>query len=354
MTLQAPHAPVRFQTAPGPRTCGPCVPLMVLEPGRPRPRHRTVAELPELLEAGDVVVLNDSATLPASLHGRTREGAPLELRLFGPVPGSPWRAVLFGAGDWRQDTDLRPPPPVVRPGERLSLAGGLDATVAGVDARHPRLLEVRFDLGGDALLAALYAHAQPVRYRYLAAATAIGDHQTTYAGRPWSVELPSAGRPLSPALLTRLRARGVAVVALTHGAGLSATGDPELDAVLPLPERSHLPAETVAAVVRARAGGHRVLAVGTSVVRALEGRVAEAGELLPGEAVTAHILGPGVPLRVVDGVLAGLHEPGESHYRLLQAFVPEERLRAATVEAAALGYLNHEFGDSSLTWRHRP
>lgn len=352
MTLQTAPAPVRFRTAPGPRPCGPCVPLMVLDPAREAPRHQTVAELPGLLEAGDVVVLNDSGTLPASLHGRTDRGEPVELRLMGPLPGLPWRAVLFGAGDWREDTDHRAAPPPVAPGEVLRLGAGLEATVVSVDPEHPRLLEVRFDGPEAAVWAALYASGQPVRYRYLDRATRLGDHQTTYAGRPWSVELPSAGRPLSPALLSRLRERGVHVVALTHGAGLSATGDPALDALLPLPERSDLPPATVRAVEAARAGGHRVLAVGTSVVRALEGRIAEAGALLPGEAITAHILGPGVPLRVVDGVLAGLHEPGESHYRLLQAFAPEDRLRAAAAEAAALGYLNHEFGDSSLTWRH--
>ncbi|MEM1414972.1 MAG: S-adenosylmethionine:tRNA ribosyltransferase-isomerase, partial [Myxococcota bacterium] len=170
-------------------------------------RHARVDALPELLGEGDLLVLNDSATLPASLRGTLR-GAPIELRLAGAEgPGAfpaRWTGVLFGAGDWRDDTEDRPSPPPVRVGDRLRF-GTLEARVAEVLAP----LRVRFDRSGDALAEALYAHARPVQYRHLLAPLALGDVQTPYAARPWSVEMPSTGRPLAWPLLRELEARGV-------------------------------------------------------------------------------------------------------------------------------------------------
>src|SRR5262249_52962794 len=142
------------------------------------------------------------------------------------------------------------------------------------------------------------------------------------ASRPWAMEMPSAGRPLTWELLVRLARAGVATATLTHAAGISSTGDAQLDRLLPLPERYERPAQTVERVTQTRARGGRVIAVGTSVVRALEGCVAERGGLIAGPGVTAHRLELGSPLRVVDGLLTGMHEPTASHYALLQAFVP--------------------------------
>jgi S-adenosylmethionine:tRNA ribosyltransferase-isomerase len=156
--------------------------------------------------------------------------------------------------------------------------------------------------------------------------------------------MPSAGRPLTWGLLAALRARGVRLAALTHAAGLSASGDPTLDAALPLPERYDLPESTAQAVRDARAPGGRVVAVGTTVVRALEG--AARNGLRAGEGVAELRIGPGFEPRVVNAVLSGMHEAGESHYELLRALVPDELLRRAA--EAASDYLAHEFGDSCL------
>ena len=163
--------------------------------------------------------------------------------------------------------------------------------------------------------------------------------QTPYAGRPVAVEMPSAGRPLDQALREAVRARGARIVALTHAAGLSSTGDPALDAALPLPERYEVPAPTWRAVEQAC----RVIAVGTSVVRALEN--AARGPLA---GVTELRLGAGTELRVVQGLLSGMHEPGESHFELMAAFAAPSLLRRAQEHGARQGYRNHEFGDSTL------
>jgi S-adenosylmethionine:tRNA ribosyltransferase-isomerase len=140
----------------------------------------------------------------------------------------------------------------------------------------------------------------------------------------------------------------VRLAALTHAAGLSATGDPALDAALPLAESYELPPETVTAIDETRAAGGRVVAVGTTVVRALEGAVAERGRLIPGPGTTDLHIRPGFRARVVQGLMTGLHEPGSSHLDLLGAFVGRPLLDQAYAHAAAAGYLGHELGDTSL------
>jgi S-adenosylmethionine:tRNA ribosyltransferase-isomerase len=321
--------------------------LLVLEGRSGRLHDRAVTDLPELLAPGDLLVLNDAATLPASLRGTTAAGDEVELRLAGPPAGDRWPAVLFGAGDWRTRTEDRAAPPRVAPGERLRF-GELGAEVVSVALLSPRLVEVRFDREGEALWRALYAVGRPVQYAYHDHDLALWTVQTAYAARPWAVEMPSAGRPLGWRVLGALRRRGVELAWLTHAAGLSSTGDPVLDAALPLPEQYELPERTVAAVSRARRDGRRVLAVGTTVVRALEGAARQAGGLRAGPGVTALVLSERTRPLVVDGLVTGIHAPGESHFRLLGAFAPAAALAAAARHADARGYRPHVLGDLAL------
>jgi len=280
---------------------------------------------------------------------RTTSGRSHELRLAGPPRAGRWPAVLFGEGDWRIDTDRRPAPDVVRAGERLVLDDGTSLRIVSVSDWSPRLLTVHFDRSDAEVWPLLYRLGRPVQYAYVPQAVALPQVQTSYAGRPWAVEMPSAGRPLTWLLLFALRRRGVAIVALTHAAGLSATGDPLLDARLPLRERYEIPVATVAAIDAALDHGHRVLAVGTSVVRALEGNAAaNAGVLVPGPGETDLILGPTFSPRIVAGVLSGVHEPGSSHHALLGAFAPADLLARAHAHAVATDLRIHEFGDSTL------
>jgi len=323
--------------------------LLLLDVANGTIGDRRPAELPGLLHAGDLLVLNDAATLPASLRGSAgaRQEA-IELRLLGREPDGSWRAVAFGAGDWTTPTERRAAPPLLRAGARLQL-GALSGQIEEVSALSPRLWRVRFDLEGAAFWSALYRSGRPVQYSYLARPLELWDVQTAYGAQPWAVEAPSAGYPLDASLLLALRQRGVQLASITHAAGLSATGDPEIDAALPLAERTLVPERTVAAIAGARAAGRRVLAVGTSVVRALEGRALEGGgELRAGEATTSLLLGPGYRCQIVDGLLTGMHDPSESHYALLQAFAPRELLDRAHAQAEAWGYLGHEFGDACL------
>ena len=303
-----------------------------------------VSALPDLLDPGDLVVVNDAATFPASLSLASGGGAPIEVRLLEERPGR-FFAVAFGEGDWRTDTEARPPPPELGPGDRLvdPESGEHVATVTGVDRRSPRLVEVRF--AGDPW-ALIYRFGRPIQYSYLEDDLELWSVQTGYASRPVAAEMPSAGRPLSWSLIAAMRHRGIEVVALTHAAGISSTGDRELDAMLPLPERYSIPASTAVAVNQARG---RVVAVGTTAVRALESAAREGGgRIVAGPGLATLRIEPDTPLLAADALITGLHDWGGSHWRLLEAFAGGAELERAWQAAAAAGFRAHELGDLAI------
>jgi S-adenosylmethionine:tRNA ribosyltransferase-isomerase len=322
--------------------------LIVVDPATGRLALRSFAALPDFVPGGSLVVVNDAATLPASLRGRTSDGKPVEARLIA-SDGGPWRAVLFGAGDWTTRTEHRPAPPAVKAGERLLFDGPLQAHVERLDPASDRLVTLRFDATGDALYAALYRSGRPVQYAHLDAPLPLWHVQTAFAARPWASEMPSAGRPLSWELILSMRARGVRFASITHAAGLSSTGDDRLDAALPLRESYDVPPATALAVQETRARHRPVVAIGTTVVRALEASaLAGAGSVQAGKSETDLRIDAHHPLRAVDAILTGMHEPGTSHAALLEAFAPAGLLDRAFTAADDAGFLGHEFGDSML------
>lgn len=327
--------------------------LLVIDAATGAVRDEEVRDLVSELRAGDVVVVNDAATLPASLPGFVGD-APVELRLLSLVHGQTWHAVLFGEGDWHTRTEHRAPPPRVAVDDVIAF-DGVAARVVEVSLLSPRLLTVCFEAQGagvlqeSALWAALYRIGRPVQYAHVERDLELWHTQTAYAARPWAVELPSAGRPLRWPLLQALRDKGVDVVTLTHAAGLSSTGDDDIDAALPFPERYDLPQETIDAVVGARARGGRVIAIGTTVVRALEGCARDhGGQLVAGVGVTDLKIGPRFQASWVSALFTGMHELSSSHFQLLHAFAPAGLLERAYAHARDRGFTEHEFGDSCL------
>ncbi len=208
-------------------------------------------------------------------------------------------------------------------------------------------MTVGFDRSDAELMSALYRVGRVVQYAYLERPLALWDVQTGYASRPFAFEPPSAGLSLSFELFGAMRARGARLARVTHAAGLSSTGSAALDRRLPLPERYDVPEETGLAIERTRQAGGRVVAVGTTVVRALESAAAS-GKLRTGEGTATLVLGKGFRRRVVDDLLTGMHVEGTSHFALLEAFVGRELLTEGLEVAAALGYEEHEFGDLCL------
>lgn len=323
--------------------------LLRIDPVGERLIDARIADLPAMLEEGDLLVVNDGATLPGSLHGMTAGGAAVEVRLYQAISEGRFSALLFGAGDWHTRTEDRPAPPPLAPGDTVRFGEDLSAVIERCSEASGRLVEIAFHERGARLWEAIYRRGRPVQYAYLKAPLKLWHTQTRFAARPWCAELASAGRPLSWQLLLDLTRRGVRIASLTHAAGLSSTGDPALDALLPLPERFEIPEATVTAVRETRARGRRVIAVGTTVTRALEGcAVQHGGELEAGEGITDLVLRRGFRPSVVDGLLTGMHDPTESHFQLLEVFAPPSLLRRAHAHAEEVGYLCHEFGDSSL------
>jgi S-adenosylmethionine:tRNA ribosyltransferase-isomerase len=321
--------------------------MLLIDPAQRTVGEGSVAGLPALLGPGDVVVVNDAATLPASLRGETERGETIEVRLVEAPLTERTRAVLFGALDYRTPTERRPPPPKVKEGDTLWL-GGVRVTVSHVSALSPRLVELALPADAHARFRAVFAAGRPIQYAYAPEPRALFEVQTAFATRPWAVEMPSAARPLCVETLLGMRRRGAEVLALTHAAGLSATGDAALDAALPLPERYDIPACTAERVRAAQREGRRIVAIGTSVVRALEDSYARHGQVVEGLALAERVLGPETRPAVVSGLLTGIHAPGESHYRLLEAFVDPETLAAALALATAKRYRSHELGESCL------
>jgi S-adenosylmethionine:tRNA ribosyltransferase-isomerase len=316
--------------------------------------HAPRASFVEFLEPGDLVVANDAATLPASLRGvHVPSGGPVEVRLAGRRSLAPddvrqFAAIVFGPGDHRTRTEDRPPPPPLGPGDRLAL-GPLSATAERL-LGHPRLVALRFDGTPDAIWAGLARHGRPIQYAHVPVPLTLWDVWTSIAGPPVAFEPPSAGFALDWRALAQMRARGVAFATLTHAAGISSTGDVELDRRLPFDEPYRIAPATAAAVRGVRARGGRVVAIGTTVVRALE-HAARGGRVRAGEGLATQRIGPATRLRVVDVLLSGTHEPGTSHYELLRAFTDDATLGRMDRELEAHGYRTHEFGDSLLVER---
>jgi S-adenosylmethionine:tRNA ribosyltransferase-isomerase len=302
----------------------------------------SIERLADHLRSGDLLVVNDAATLPASLPARDTRNNQVELRLTAQLGERVWQAAVLGAGDWRTPTEDRPSPPRFAEGEEILIAPDFRARVRGEYQLSERLLNLEFNLSGEELWRNLYRHGNPVQYSYLNDELKLWSVQNVYSSRPWAVEMPSAGHALSWRLLLKLIGKGVRIVPLTHSAGLSSTGDVKIDRALPLAERFEIPASTMEAVRRSRAGGGRVIAVGTSVVRALE----SAGPDLSG--FTTLKLGPGYERKFVDGLLTGAHDVSESHYQLLLAFLPENVLAQVSLHFERQDYLMHEFGDLCL------
>jgi S-adenosylmethionine:tRNA ribosyltransferase-isomerase len=316
---------------------------------RQLPRSR----LGGLFRRGDLVVANDAATLPASLFGtHLATGEPIEIRLAGwiaPGDASKFVAVAFGAGDHRTRTEDRPLPPFLARGDRLQL-GPLLAVVER-SLGHPRLVKLRFPGNHADVLAGLARHGRPIQYAHVPAPLAMWDVWTSVAAEPVAFEPPSAGFALDWRTLHAWQQRGVDFATLTHAAGISSTGDPALDAKLPFDEPWRIPERTAAAIAEAKASGGNVIAVGTTVVRALESAATADGKARPGDGIATGRIGADSPLRVVDAILTGVHQAGESHFELLRTFAGDEVLDRIAAAFIAGDFRAHEFGDSMLMER---
>ena len=316
--------------------------LMVATRDDGRIRHASFRDLPGFLDPGDLLVINTSATLPAAVPARLEDGTEVELRFATPAPRMPadWWVVELRCADGSS--------PYERPGAReaLRLAGGATAVVVAPYAGGARLRLARFDAdtGVEEYLA---RHGRPIRYAYASGDWPLDSYQTAYAIEPGSAEMPSAGRPFTPELVTALVARGILVAPITLHAGVSSPERHET----PHAERYSVPRETAWLVDAVHAWDRRVVAVGTTVVRALETAAKPDGSVAASAGWTSLVITPQRGLRIVDGLITGWHEPEATHLQMLEAAAGAELLERSYASAIEHGYLWHEFGDSHLILR---
>ncbi|MGI5165987.1 S-adenosylmethionine:tRNA ribosyltransferase-isomerase [Spirillospora sp. CA-253888] len=295
--------------------------------------HRTFGDLPELLRPGDLLVVNTSATLPAAVHLDR-----IAVHFSTPVPGGDGRSWLVELR--RRAGKATLPYPGGCPGEWIPMPCG--ATLALQERATERLWRAR--LSTD-VVPYLHRHGVPIRYGYVPREQPVDAYQTAFAldRSAGGAEMPSAARPFTPELVTRLVARGVLIAPLVLHTGVAS---PEAHEP-PYPERYEVPAPTAALVEHVRARGGRVVAVGTTVVRALE-TAAAGGRVRAASGWTEHVVTPEGGVAAVDGLLTGLHEPRSSHLMMLTAIAGRDLLAASYRAALAERYRWHEFGDLTL------
>jgi S-adenosylmethionine:tRNA ribosyltransferase-isomerase len=320
-------------------------------------RDARAHDLPAVLSPGDLLVLNTSATLPAALHARTAAGESVAVHLSTVLPADGRTPAAALAATWsrwlvefRVRTDVGTSPSHTdRCGDRVHLAGGGRLIV---ESSYPpgsdrsRLWVARLSTPAP-LGEWLEANGEPIRYSYAGGRWPISAYRTTYAPTPGSAEMPSAGRALTPRLLTRLTERGVRIATLVLHCGVSSLEAHEP----PYAEWYDVPADTAEAVARARRRGNRVVAVGTTVVRALETAAGQDGGVRAGSGWTDLVVTPERGVSAVDALLTGWHEPQASHLLMLEAVAGAKVLCESYRAALDAGYLWHEFGDLHLILR---
>jgi len=312
-----------------------------------RIRHTSFDNLPDILQAGDVLVLNASGTRNAALRALRADGSPLELHLSTQMENGLWTVELRSIHDDGKTRHFEG----ASPGETLQLPAG-----ASVVLQQPFLSDCQPDASPSQTLwqatvtlpndvnEYLLRWGFPIRYNYVKDRWPASYYQNVYATEVGSAEMPSAGRAITAQVLRRLSAKGVQVLSVILHTGISNLESHEP----PYKESYRVPPETSQTVNEAHREGRRVLAVGTTVVRALESVADMRGNVHPGQGWTCLVVSPRRGVRVVNGLLTGFHEPKASHLAMLEALAGMDHIEAAYQEALRRQYLWHEFGDLHL------
>jgi S-adenosylmethionine:tRNA ribosyltransferase-isomerase len=322
--------------------------VRLLVADRKQVKHARFAQLDRYLRPGDLLVVNTSGTLPAATDGIRGTDGRQVVAHFSTTLDDGHRVV-----ELRTAPDAAQPVLDAVPGEqiRLGKASGTAALtlVEPLPAQQGRnRLWLARASGG--VTRYLTRNGRPIRYGYVSGAWPLEAYQTVFATEPGSAEMPSAGRPFTPALVDQLTSRGIRIAPITLHTGVSSqeAGEP------PLPERFRVPATTAHLVNQTRHQGRRIIAVGTTVVRALESATRADRLVVPAEGWTDLVIGEHRPPRVVDSLVTGLHAPDTSHLLMLEAVAGPDVVRRAYQAALRGRYLWHEFGDVSLLLAEQP
>ncbi|MFN2528173.1 MAG: S-adenosylmethionine:tRNA ribosyltransferase-isomerase [Candidatus Baltobacteraceae bacterium] len=293
-----------------------------------RHSHASFRDLPFILRKGDLLVVNDSATIPAAITAQRANGDTLMIHVATKIDQRVWMAEPRGD---------------VVSGEELQLPGGGTAvTLAPVEPEHPRLWYACFGLP-ETMYAYLTQFGEPIRYGYLTQRFPLSDYQTVFAREPGSSEMPSAARPFSPRVLNQLHEHGIELTTITLHCGVASFESPERPSI----ERYTVGPKAAHAINQARNENRRVIAVGTTALRAVESAVQD-GQVVASSGWTDLIIGPERGVEAIDALLSGFHPSGATHQWILRALLDSDDLSEAYNEAAQNGYFQHEFGDVHL------
>jgi S-adenosylmethionine:tRNA ribosyltransferase-isomerase len=295
--------------------------------------HHRFTELPEILDPGDVLVVNTSGTMPAALDV---DGTDLVVHVSTQLPDGTWVVELR-----RSDGRATTPYAGGTTGQCLTVTGGAHVTLLHPYTRG-RLWVAHIDVPD--VPNHLMVFGRPIRYSYVDHDWPLATYRSVFATAPGSAEMPSASRPFTESLVTRLVSKGIVFAPLTLHTGVASPEAHER----PYPERFAVSASTARLVNEARAAGRRIVAVGTTAVRALESAADERGLVRAAGGWTSLVITGASGVRATDGLVTGFHEPRASHLDILTAIAGESLLADCYAEALRCGYLWHEFGDINL------
>ncbi|MFI6831005.1 S-adenosylmethionine:tRNA ribosyltransferase-isomerase [Kribbella sp. NPDC050241] len=301
--------------------------------------HTRFDRIGEHLRPGDLLLVNTSGTLPAAVDGSWITGA-------GVAPVVVHFSTALDDGTWVVELrDARSPMLGGTAGDQVEMPEGVLTLLAPYQSESNRLWRATPPVPD--VLGYLARHGRPISYSYVGRRWPLASYQTVFAREPGSAEMPSAARPFSFELVSHLAAQGVLIAPILLHCGVSSLESYEP----PLPERYDVPAHTARLVNWVRANGGRVIAVGTTAVRAIESAVTSDGTVTRSNGWTDLVLGPDHPSRVVDGLITGMHAPEASHLLLLESVAGPDAVQRAYTAALNEHYLWHEFGDACLLLR---
>jgi len=323
--------------------------LMILNEAHTKAEFTHFRELGKYLNPNDLIVMNISGTVPGSFLGEVN-GSSIEIRLAAFAGTavedfSEWWAIAFGEGSWRMPTEDRGLPEKLKMGDLIRVSEDFFIKILEINSR---VMKIRFE--GKNIFDKIYRNGRAIQYSYHKDALPLWDVQTLLSQVPISVEAPSALFPFDWNHFFAL-SKICKVAFLYHGAGISSTGDEKLDELLPLSEFFSIPQATIDAVLHAKKSSGRIIAVGTSVVRALESAFERGLEQAKVKGITTLKLKDGDRAKITDGLLTGFHEPQTSHFQLESAILPKNFLMKTYMQAEKRGFIGHEYGDAVLLLR---
>lgn len=315
--------------------------------------YSTLNQLDKYLTPNDVIVVNDSAVIPGTFQGfHVPSNQKVEFRLVRFLSSdkthfSQWEAIVYGQGDWTTPTEKRLNPPLIVAGDKL-ITGDLIAEVQGCSIVNNRLLRINFLGSNPEILRKIYSYGSLIQYSYLSKKLQLWDHQTLFSCYPVSIEPSSSLFQLDWDLIFRIAQKGIKIIPITHAISISNTGISDLDQLLPLPERYWLSRESAQSLNQVKEEDKSIIAFGTSVTRSLEHIYGKYDYFKAGTEDVELVITKNHSLKVINGLLTGMHIVGESHVKLLQAFLPMSLITNIYNTAIQKGFLWHEYGDSML------